>query len=146
MAAKICVSEKVKAALAQDLTPVICVGESKKTREQGKHLDFIATQFAASVPSDVKFDKLVIAYEPIWAIGTGVTASTDQAQEIHAFIRNLLSKQYGEEVAEDTSILYGGYCMRRNEKELFARKDIDGGLIGGASLNAADFVAITQAF
>ena len=92
------------------------------------------------------FQKLVIAYEPIWAIGTGVTASTEQAQEMLAFIRSIIAEKFGKEIAENTSILYGGSCNAKNAPELFAQPDIDGGLIGGASLKAADFVAIIDAF
>jgi triosephosphate isomerase len=139
---------KVGQAFRNDLKVIFCCGESLSQRESGVHFDWIKTQISESLfhLSSEEFKNIVIAYEPIWAIGTGVTASTDQAQEIHAFIRNLLAEQYGEEVAENTSILYGGSCKPSNAKELFASQDIDGGLIGGASLNAADFVAITQAF
>ena len=112
------------------------------------HFDWIKAQISESLfhLSPEEFKNIVIAYEPIWAIGTGVTASTDQAQEMHAFIRNILVEQYGNEVALSTSILYGGSCKPSNAKELFSSQDIDGGLIGGASLNAADFVKITQSF
>ena len=139
---------KVGQAFANDLKVIFCCGESLVQRESGVHFDWIKAQLSESLFhfSAAAFKNIVIAYEPIWAIGTGVTASTDQAQEIHAFIRNLLSEKYGNEVAENTSILYGGSCKPSNAKELFASKDIDGGLIGGASLNASDFVAITQAF
>jgi len=92
------------------------------------------------------FKKIVIAYEPIWAIGTGVTASSDQAQEIHAFIRSAIAEKFGNEIAEETSILYGGSCKPSNAKELFANKDVDGGLIGGASMKAEDFVGIINGF
>jgi len=140
--------EKVGQAFVNDLKVIFCCGESLVQRESGVHFDWIKAQLSESLFhfSAAAFKNIVIAYEPIWAIGTGVTASTDQAQEIHAFIRNLLSEKYGNEVAENTSILYGGSCKPSNAKELFASQDIDGGLIGGASLNASDFVAITQAF
>ena len=93
-----------------------------------------------------QFAKLVIAYEPVWAIGTGVTASSDQAQEIHAFIRKEIAAKYGQQVADDTTILYGGSCNPKNAPELFAQADIDGGLIGGASLKSRDFVDIVKVF
>ena len=93
-----------------------------------------------------QFKQLVIAYEPVWAIGTGKTASPDQAQEIHAFIRNLIAEKYGKEVADETSILYGGSCKPSNAKEIFSKPDVDGGLIGGACLKADDFLAIAQSF
>jgi len=139
---------KVGQAFRNDLKVIFCCGESLVQRESGVHFDFIKSQISESLfhLSVEEFKNIVIAYEPIWAIGTGVTASTDQAQEVHAFIRNLLVEKYGNEVAESTSILYGGSCKPSNAKELFASKDIDGGLIGGASLNADDFVAITQSF
>ena len=139
---------KVAQAFTNDLKVIFCCGESLEQREQGVHFDWIKSQISESLfhlTAD-EFKNIVIAYEPIWAIGTGVTASTNQAQEIHAFIRNLLLEQYGKEVAEDTSILYGGSCKPTNAKELFSQKDIDGGLIGGASLKAADFTAIIQSF
>ena len=94
--------------------------------------------------SESEFSHIVIAYEPIWAIGTGVTASSDQAQEVHSFIRSIIADQYGNNVADSTSILYGGSCNSSNAAEIFSQKDIDGGLIGGASLNASDFVHITS--
>lgn len=139
---------KVVQAFRNDLKVIFCCGESLVQRESGVHFEWIKSQLSESLfhLSPEEFKNIVIAYEPIWAIGTGVTASTDQAQEVHAFIRNLLVEKYGNEVAESTSILYGGSCKPSNAKELFASKDIDGGLIGGASLNAADFVAITQSF
>jgi triosephosphate isomerase len=93
-----------------------------------------------------QFGEVVIAYEPVWAIGTGKTATPEQAQEMHAFIRGLIAEKYGKEVAEETSILYGGSCKPSNAKELFANKDVDGGLIGGASLKADDFIAIAEQF
>ena len=139
---------KVGQAFRNDLKVIFCCGESLSQRESGVHFDWIKTQISESLfhLSSEEFKNIVVAYEPIWAIGTGVTASTDQAQEIHAFIRNILVEQYGNEVALSTSILYGGSCKPSNAKELFASQDIDGGLIGGASLNAADFVKITQSF
>jgi triosephosphate isomerase len=139
---------KVGQAFRNDLKVIFCCGESLSQRESGVHFDWIKAQISESLfhLSPEEFKNIVIAYEPIWAIGTGVTASTDQAQEMHAFIRNILVEQYGNEVALSTSILYGGSCKPSNAKELFSSQDIDGGLIGGASLNAADFVKITQSF
>ena len=139
---------KVGQAFRNDLKIIFCCGESLSQRESGVHFDWIKAQISESLfhLSPEEFKNIVVAYEPIWAIGTGVTASTDQAQEMHAFIRNILVEQYGNEVALSTSILYGGSCKPSNAKELFSSQDIDGGLIGGASLNAADFVKITQSF
>lgn len=140
--------EKVAQSLSSNLKVIFCCGESLKQREDLVHFDWLKSQISESLfhLSSDEFANIVIAYEPIWAIGTGVTASTDQAQEVHAFIRNLLVEKYGNEVAESTSILYGGSCQPKNAIELFSQKDIDGGLIGGASLNPDDFVAITQSF
>ena len=139
---------KVGQAFRNDLKVIFCCGESLSQRESGVHFDWIKAQISESLfhLSSEEFKNIVVAYEPIWAIGTGVTASTDQAQEIHAFIRNILVEQYGNEVALNTSILYGGSCKPSNAKELFASQDIDGGLIGGASLSSDDFVKITQSF
>jgi len=139
---------KVGQALRNDLKVIFCCGESLAQRESGVHFDWIKTQISESLFHllSEEFKNIVIAYEPIWAIGTGVTASTEQAQEMHAFIRNILVEQYGIEVALSTSILYGGSCKPSNAKELFSSQDIDGGLIGGASLNSDDFIAITQSF
>ena len=139
---------KVGQAFTNDLKVIFCCGESLAQRESGVHFDWIKTQISERLfhLSAEEFKNIVIAYEPIWAIGTGVTASTDQAQEMHAFIRNILVEQYRNEVALSTSILYGGSCKPSNAKELFSSQDIDGGLIGGASLNSDDFIAITQSF
>ncbi len=139
---------KIGQVFSNNLKVVFCCGESLEQRNTEVHFDWIKTQISESLfyLSSQDFDNVTIAYEPIWAIGTGVTASTEQAQEMHAFIRNLLMDKYGAEVAENTTILYGGSCKPSNAKELFAQEDIDGGLIGGASLKAADFIAITQSF
>ena len=139
---------KVGQAFTNNLKIIFCCGESLSQREGGVYFDCIRTNISESLfhLSAKEFKNIVIAYEPIWAIGTGVTASTGQAQEMHAFIRNLLFEQYGNVVALSTSIIYGGSCNPANAKELFASKDIDGGLIGGASLNSDDFIAITQSF
>ena len=137
---------KVDAVLKAGLTPIFCCGESLQQREKGIHIDFVNSQLSESLfhLSEEEFKKVVIAYEPIWAIGTGVTASKEQAQEMHEKIRTHLTSKYA--AAADTSILYGGSCKPDNAKELFACKDIDGGLIGGASLKARDFVDILKSF
>ena len=134
--------------LSKGLTPIFCCGESLEIREEGSYIDFVCNQLTDSIfhLSAEEFSKIVIAYEPIWAIGTGVTASSDQAQEMHAAIRAHLSSKYGKAVADDTSILYGGSCKPDNAKELFANPDVDGGLIGGASLKSRDFVDIVKSF
>jgi len=139
---------KVGEAFTNNLKIIFCCGESLAQRESDVHFDWIKDQISESLfhLSAQEFENIVIAYEPIWAIGTGVTASTEQAQKMHAFIRNILVAQYGNKVALSTSILYGGSCKPSNAKELFASQDIDGGLIGGASLNSDDFLAITQSF
>ncbi len=139
---------KVGQAFANNLEVIFCCGESLEQREGGIHFDWIRSQISESLfhLSSSEFSRIVIAYEPIWAIGTGVTASSAQAQEIHAFIRGMVAEKYGDDVAENTSILYGGSCKPSNSVELFSQKDIDGGLIGGASLDADDFVAITKSF
>ena len=117
-------------------------------RENGTYFDVIKAQVADSLfqLSAEVFGKIVLAYEPVWAIGTGKTATADQAQEIHAFIRGLIAEKYGEQVADDTTILYGGSCKPSNAKELFEKPDVDGGLIGGASLDAESFMGIVTAF
>ena len=140
--------EKVLQALSNNLTPIFCVGEVLDERESEKHFDVVAMQLKDSLfeLSSEDFSKLVVAYEPVWAIGTGKTASADQAQEMHAFIRKTLAEKYGKEVADNTSILYGGSCNAANAKELFSNPDVDGGLIGGASLEASKFLPIIEAF
>lgn len=139
---------KVLLALKNELLPIFCIGELKEEREANKQNEVVKAQLEGSVfnLSAEEFGKIVLAYEPVWAIGTGLTATSDQAQEIHAFIRSLVAEKYGKEVAENTTILYGGSCNPGNAKELFANPDVDGGLIGGASLKAGDFKAIIDAF
>lgn len=139
---------KVQLALANGLTPIFCVGEVLDEREAGKQNEVVGGQLAGSLfdLSAEDFGKIILAYEPVWAIGTGKTATAAQAQEMHAFIRSTIAEKYGKEVAENTSILYGGSCKASNAKELFANPDVDGGLIGGASLKAADFKGIIDAF
>lgn len=139
---------KVLIALENGLRPIFCVGEVKEEREKGIQNKVVETQIKESLfnLTPEQFSQIVIAYEPVWAIGTGLTATPDQAEEIHAFIRSLVAAKYGNEMAENTSILYGGSCKPSNAKELFAKKDIDGGLIGGAALKADDFCGIISAF
>ena len=140
--------EKVLLALKNDLKVIFCIGESLEEREQGIQNEVVKSELEGSVfnLSEEDFRKIVIAYEPIWAIGTGKTATSDQAEEIHAYIRSIIAERYGEQVADDTTILYGGSCKASNAPELFAKPDIDGGLIGGASLKAADFRGIIDAW
>jgi triosephosphate isomerase len=140
--------KKVKLSLENGLTPIFCFGEVLEERQSEKHFDVVKTQIAEGLfnLSAEDFGKIILAYEPVWAIGTGVTASSAQAQEMHAFVRKTLVAQYGQEVADNTSILYGGSCKPSNAKELFENEDVDGGLIGGASLNAKDFMGIITAF
>jgi len=141
-------NDKVALALANGLTPIYCCGEALDIRNADKQNAFVKNQLEETIfnLSAEDFKKLVIAYEPIWAIGTGVTASTAQAQDMLKFIRSIIAEKFGQEIANNTSILYGGSCNAKNAPELFAQPDIDGGLIGGASLKAADFVAIIDAF
>ena len=140
--------EKVDLALANGLKIIFCCGESLELRNAGTYEEFIKAELKDSLfhLSAEEFANIVIAYDPIWAIGTGVTATSDQAEEVHAFIRSFLAEKYGETVANDTTILYGGSCKPTNAPELFAKPNIDGGLIGGASLKAADFMGIVTAF
>ena len=142
------VAEKVNLLLKNDVTPIVCVGEVLQEREENRQFDVVKTQVEGGLfHLDAKqIKEVVIAYEPVWAIGTGKTATPEQAQEMHAHIRSLLVAKYGKEVADEISILYGGSCKPSNAKELFACPDIDGGLIGGASLKAADFMGIVTAF
>ncbi|MDR2584607.1 MAG: triose-phosphate isomerase [Prevotellaceae bacterium] len=140
-------NKKIKQALSSGLIPIFCVGERLEQRESDHHFDVVETQLKEVVtilnPSD--FSKVVIAYEPVWAIGTGKTATSEQAQEMHAFIRKVLAQHFGT-LSAQTPILYGGSCKPSNATELFAQPDIDGGLIGGASLQAEDFLAIAKSF
>ncbi len=141
-------NKKVKLSLAKQLKPIYCCGEVLEEREQGKLFDVIKDQIVTGLKdlnaNDMK--SVVIAYEPVWAIGTGVTASPEQAQEMHKYIRDLLVEMFDNEVADDTTILYGGSCKPSNANELFANPDVDGGLIGGASLKAEDFIQIVNAY
>jgi triosephosphate isomerase len=141
-------NKKLALVLEAGLTPIYCCGEALDIREAGTQNDFVKKQLDETIfeLSADDFKKIVIAYEPIWAIGTGVTASSAQAQEIHAYIRSTIAEKFGAEVAEGTSILYGGSCNPKNANELFANKDVDGGLIGGASMKAEDFIGIINAY
>ncbi len=140
--------DKVDLALANDITPIFCCGESLELRQGGKYLEYVANQLKESLfhLDAASFGKIVVAYEPIWAIGTGLTADASQAQEMHAYLREFLAAQYGAEVANNCSILYGGSCNEKNAQELFACADVDGGLIGGASLKSREFVNIAKSF
>ena len=140
--------EKVLLAQKQGLKVIFCIGESKDERVAGKQNEVVKAELEGSVFNlpEEDFRKIIIAYEPIWAIGTGLTATAEQAEEIHAYIRGIIAEKYGQAVADDTTILYGGSCKASNAPELFAKPDIDGGLIGGASLKAADFKGIIDAF
>ena len=138
---------KVELALANGLTPIFCIGEVLEEREANKQNEVVAAQLASVFSLSAEdFSKIILAYEPVWAIGTGKTATPAQAQEIHAFIRSAVEAKYGKEIAENCSILYGGSCKPSNAKELFANPDVDGGLIGGAALKVADFKGIIDAF
>lgn len=141
-------AKKVRVVLQNQLTPIFCCGETLDERKKGKQFDVVTQQLLEGIfhlqESEIK--NLIIAYEPVWAIGTGLNATPEQAQEMHQFIRKLLAKQYNESLAENISILYGGSCKPDNAKSIFAQKDVDGGLIGGASLKAKDFIQIVNSF
>lgn len=140
-------AEKVDAALDAELIPIFCCGESLVLREGGEYNDFVKNQLTESLfhLSPEQFAKLVIAYEPIWAIGTGLTASAGQAQDMHFELRQHIAGQYGDEIAQDITILYGGSANEKNAAELFAQVDVDGGLIGGASLKSREFTNVVKA-
>lgn len=139
---------KLDNVLKNDLTPIFCIGETLEQRNSGIYFDVIKDQLSAAAfhLSQADFSKLILAYEPVWAIGTGLTASPVQAQEIHSFIRHQIAEKFDQELADSISILYGGSCTPKNAAELFSQPDIDGGLIGGASLKARDFVDIIKTF
>lgn len=141
-------NKKVRLALSNDLIPIFCCGEVLEERKANRYLSVVKTQIEEGLfnLSARDFSKIVLAYEPVWAIGTGVVATAEQAQEMHRIIRDLLVSRYDKEVAEQTTILYGGSCKPSNAGELFSNPDVDGGLIGGASLNAEDFMGIVHAF
>ena len=141
-------AEKVNAVLENGLTPIFCCGERLDIREAGTHVSYVADQIKESLfhLSAEDFGKIIIAYEPIWAIGTGVTASPEQAQDMHREIRQMIAEKYSAAIADNCSILYGGSVKPANAVELFGQPDVDGGLVGGASLKAEDFCAIYDAF
>lgn len=140
--------EKINLALAEGVCPIYCVGEMLEERNAGNHFAVVKAQLEEVLfgLTAEQMAHIVVAYEPVWAIGTGVTATSEQAQEIHAFIRKTLAEKFGKELADEISILYGGSCKPSNAKELFACPDIDGGLIGGAALKADDFIAIALSY
>ncbi|WP_234736553.1 triose-phosphate isomerase [Tellurirhabdus bombi] len=140
-------AEKVNISLENGLTPIFCCGESLEQRQSSDFIGFVKNQITESLfhLTPEAFGKIVIAYEPIWAIGTGLTATADQAQEMHAALRQHIGEKYGEEIADNTSILYGGSANAQNAAELFANPDVDGGLIGGASLKSRDFTTVVKA-
>lgn len=141
-------AKKVDLLLKYNITPIFCCGESLDIREAGNHIEFVKNQLTEGIfhLSEGDIQKLVIAYEPIWAIGTGKTASSQQAQEMHAELRQHIAQKYSDDIAQSISILYGGSVKPANAKELFACPDVDGGLIGGASLKAQDFIDIAKSF
>jgi triosephosphate isomerase len=140
--------QKVKLALENNLQVIFCCGEVLEERESNKQFEVVKDQLTNALFDllDDEFKNIVIAYEPVWAIGTGKTATADQAQEMHKVIREHLATKFGQNGADETSILYGGSCKPSNAGELFANPDVDGGLIGGASLKAEDFMGIVNAF
>ncbi|MCM1152820.1 MAG: triose-phosphate isomerase [Muribaculum sp.] len=138
---------KTRMALANNLKPIFCVGEVLEERENGTYNEVVKAQVEALFDLSAEdFAKIVVAYEPVWAIGTGKTATAEQAQDMHANIRKVIEDKYGKEVADNCSILYGGSCKPSNAKELFSKPDVDGGLIGGAALKADSFMGIIEAF
>ena len=141
-------SLKVNKLLDYNIIPIYCCGELQEQREDNSYFDVVRQQLKGGLfhLTDVEFSNVVIAYEPVWAIGTGLTASPEQAQEMHEFIRNLIADAYNREIAGETTILYGGSCNAENAKVLFSQKDVDGGLIGGASLKKDDFIKIATSF
>ncbi|WP_034044197.1 triose-phosphate isomerase [Wocania ichthyoenteri] len=141
-------AKKVDAALANNMRVIFCFGEELADRKSGNEENIVENQIKNALfhLEASAFKNIVLAYEPVWAIGTGETASPEQAQDMHAFIRKIIANTYGNEVANNLSILYGGSCKPTNAKEIFSKPDVDGGLIGGAALNADDFFAIVNAF
>ena len=139
-------NDKLTQAISNNLKIIFCCGEDLEQRENNEYFDVIKDQLNSTIflLSKENFRNIVIAYEPIWAIGTGKTASSDQAQEMHFYIRSLIKDKYGDKVCKETTILYGGSCKPSNSLEIFSQHDIDGGLIGGASLNSTDFVSIIE--
>ncbi|MCW9037433.1 triose-phosphate isomerase [Altibacter sp.] len=141
-------AEKVTSALRHEMTVIFCIGETLQERKQGHHVEVVTAQLEEGLfhISENHWQHIVLAYEPVWAIGTGETASPEQAQEMHKEIRNIVASSYSESIADKVSILYGGSVKPENAKEIFGQPDVDGGLIGGASLNARSFMEIVSAF
>ncbi len=144
----ILLAEKVASALKQDMETIFCFGEQLDERKQGNHFKIVEQQLTEALfnKESINWEKIILAYEPVWAIGTGESATPEQAQEMHRFIRGLLKRKCGDVIALNTSILYGGSLKPGNAREIFSKPDVDGGLIGGASLEAEDFIAIANAF
>ena len=142
------IKEKVKAALDADMEILFCFGEQLSDRKSNNHFKVVARQIETALFDlpEKQWNRIILAYEPVWAIGTGETASPKQAQEMHNYIRNLIIENYNLKIAEDVSILYGGSVKPNNAREIFSGKDVDGGLIGGASLKATDFIEIVSSF
>ena len=142
------IKEKVKAALDADMEVIFCFGEQLADRKSNNHFKVVARQLETALFDlpETQWKRIILAYEPVWAIGTGETASPKQAQEMHKYIRNLIIENYNQKIAEDVAILYGGSVKPNNAREIFSGKDVDGGLIGGASLKAADFIEIVSSF
>lgn len=142
------IAAKIDLALKYNIIPIYCCGEVLAERESGSHFEVVRKQVSEALFHLGKeaMQQVVIAYEPVWAIGTGKTATPEQAQEMHAFIRGLIAEKFGQELADETTILYGGSCNAKNAAELFSKPDVDGGLIGGASLKAGDFITIVNSF
>ncbi|MFW5599408.1 MAG: triose-phosphate isomerase [Bacteroidales bacterium] len=140
--------EKFNLALSNGLKVIFCIGEVLEERESGKQNEVVEAQLAGSLfdLTAEQFANIILAYEPVWAIGTGKTATAEQAEEMHAFIRGVIAGKFGAEAAENVSILYGGSCKPSNAKEIFSKENVDGGLIGGAALKAADFKGIIDAW
>ena len=140
--------EKINLALENNLKVIFCIGEVLEEREEGRQNDVVKAQLEGSLfdLTAEQYKNIILAYEPVWAIGTGKTATADQAEEMHAFIRSVIAEKFGNEAAEETSILYGGSCKPGNAKEIFAKANVDGGLIGGAALKVADFKGIIDAW
>lgn len=141
-------NKKVNMVISNKLSPLFCCGENLHEREKGIYTEVVRKQIELGLAglSEDDFSKVIIAYEPVWAIGTGKTATPEQAQEMHHFIRNLVKEMYNDKIADNISILYGGSCKPSNAREIFVNSDVDGGLIGGAALNAKDFLAIATSF
>ena len=141
------IKQKVEIALKYKLTPIFCCGETLQERNESMHFEIVADQLkkALFLLDESNFGKIIVAYEPVWAIGTGETATPEQAQEMHKHIRSVISEKYGKHIAEQTSILYGGSCNASNAQSLFSQLDVDGGLVGGASLTASEFIDVAKA-